>query len=170
MKRILLVAGSAALSVLLIFLLGNEKSGKVDLRVQGDSFIEGLRIVNRQNGVRSWTLTAKRADMSHDGAEADLSGVEVKIENRGITVRADQGRYDMEKKRIRVSGTITASDSAYAITTADVEIDGAAGTLRTDETVRLSGSKIRLEGKGMEIDNTTQRVRILKDVKATFHQ
>jgi len=64
---------------------------------------------------------------------------------------------------------ITAHSENYVITTSQASIDSDGGTLETDRDVKIEGKKFNLEGKGMIADNNEQKVRILNNVKATFH-
>jgi LPS export ABC transporter protein LptC len=150
-------------------MVAEEKTNKLDIHLKGGSFFEGLRIVNKKNGVQNWILTAKRADISKAGDEADLTDLEMEVENKGITIYAGKGLYNLDTKKISVEGTITAKNNNYTITTRQVEIDSAAGSLKTNGDVHIEGRKFILQGKGLEVNNNEQKVRILKDVKATFN-
>lgn len=156
--------------MLILILIRQDKGVKLDAHLTGDSFFEGLKIINRKNGVTDWVLLAKRADLSRDGKEALLSGVEVTLERQGMTVSADKGVYDMETRQISVEGILHANKSNFEITTSGARIDGSRGNLDTAENVRIEGKKFELEGKGMQADNTRHKVRILNDVKATFNR
>ena len=169
MKKSLLVLASLLLFSLFFFLVEEEKTNKLDIHLKGGSFFEGLRIVHKKNGVENWILTAKRADISKDGNEANLTDLEMEVEDKGITICAEKGLYNLDTKKISVLGTITAKNDNYSITTRQVEIDSAAGSLKTDADVHIEGKKFLLQGKGMEVNNNEQKVRILKDVKATFN-
>lgn len=170
MKKILLVFFLFCVLSALVWAIAREKTGKVDLRVGGESSFEGLTIIHKQNGVRSWVLTAKQATISKDGSQATLAGIDMDIMQKGVKIKADSGRYDIDNKRVFVDGTITASDRNFDITTKGIEIDSTAGILSTDEQVQLSGQNFRLEGRGMDVDNKNQTVRIRNNVKATFNR
>ncbi|MDP2156777.1 MAG: LPS export ABC transporter periplasmic protein LptC, partial [Nitrospirota bacterium] len=131
---------------------------------------EGLKIINKKNGVTDWVLWAKRADMTKDGKEALLSGVEMKLESQGMTVTADKGVYDMETRQVSVEGVLRASNNNYVLTTSQARIDGSKGNFATAGDVTIEGRKFELKGKGMQAENNQQKVRILKDVKATFNR
>ena len=146
-----------------------EKTNKLDIHLKGGSFFEGLRIVHKKNGVQNWILTAKRADISKSGDEADLTDLEMEIKNKGITIYAEKGLYNLSTKKIFIEGAITAKSNNYSITTGQVEIDSAAGLLKTSSDVQIEGKKFTLQGKGMEIKNNEQQVRILNNVKAIFN-
>ena len=146
-----------------------EKFNKLDIHLKEESFFEGLRIIQKKDGVPIWILTAKRANLSKDGNVADLTGVEMEVKDKGTTIQAEKGLYNMLTKKISVEGTITAKNSNYSLTTRQVEIDSAGGLLTTDKDVHIEGKKFTLDGKGMEVRNNEQKVRILKNVKATFN-
>lgn len=169
MKKSLLVLASILLFSLLFYMVEGEKDSKLDIRLKGESFLEGLKIIQKKNGVQNWILTAKRADISKDGNEANLTDIEMEVKDKGITILAEKGLYNMNTKKISVEGPITARGNTYSITTEQVEIDSDAGFLTTGKDVRIEGKKFTLQGKGMEIKNNEQKVRIMKDVKATFN-
>jgi len=169
MKKSLLVLASFLLFSLFLFMVQGEKASKLDIHLKGESFLEGLKIIHKKNGLQNWILTAKRADISKDGNEADLTDVEMEVKNKGITIFAEKGLYNLDTKKISIEGTITAKNNAYSITTRQIEIDSDAGLLTTGKDVLIEGKKFTLQGKGMEIKNNEQKVRIMKDVKATFN-
>lgn len=169
MKKSLLVLASFLLFSLFFFMLKGERTNNLDVHLKGESFFEGLRIIQKKNGVPNWILTAKRADISKDGNEANLMDLEMEVKSRGITIYAEKGLYNLNTRKISVDGAVTAKGNTYSITTGEVEIDSAEGLLRTNRAVHIEGKKFTLQGKGMEIKNNEQKVRILKDVKATFN-
>jgi len=169
MKKSLLVLASFLLFSLFLFMVQGEKASKLDIHLKGESFLEGLKIIHKKNGLQNWILTAKRADISKDGNEADLTDVEMEVKNKGITIFAEKGLYNLDTKKISIEGTITAKNNAYSITASKIEIDSDAGLLTTGKEVLIEGKKFTLQGKGMEINNNEQKVRIMKDVKATFN-
>lgn len=169
MKKSLLVFASILLFSLFFLMVEGERAGKLDIHLKGDSFLEGLKIIQKNNGVQNWILTAKRADISKDGNLADLTDIVMEIKNKGITIFAEKGLYNMNTKKISVEGPITAKGDTYSITTEQVEIDNDAGLLTTSKDVSIVGKKFTLHGRGMEVNNNEQKVRIMKDVKATFN-
>jgi LPS export ABC transporter protein LptC len=169
MKKSLLIVLSLCLFSLFFLLVQNEKGIKLDLRQKGESFIEGLKIVNRKNGTMSWTLIAKRADISENGEKAFLKDIEMKIEDRGITVYADKGLYGIIDKNLAIDGRAVAQGDNYSITADHVELEGDNGNLRTDGVVLMEGKTFSVKGVGMQTDGTGQKVRILKNVEAIFY-
>lgn len=148
----------------------SDKMARLNIQFGSDSFFEGLKIINKKNGVIEWILTARRADLAKDGKEALLSGIEMKLEKQGMIVQAEKGLYDMETKHVSIDGVITAHNENYVITTRQVLIDSTGGILETGDEVKIEGKKFNLEGRGMKADNNEQKVRILNNVKATFNR
>ena len=169
MKRSMLLVLSVALFSMLFLMIKGERVSKTDILQKGESFIEGLRLVHRQNGNIDWTLTARRADITDKGDKALLSGVEMHIENKDITVSADQGMYDMTAKDLTVDGKVVARGGSYSIISERVKFDGASGRLKADGGVKIEARKFTVEGVGMDADSAGQKVKIRKDVKAIFY-
>lgn len=169
MKKSMLVVLSVALFSLLFFLFKSERGTKIGALLKGGSYIEGLKLVHRQNGNIDWTLTARRADITDKENKAYLSGIEMKIENKGITVCADKGLYDMNARDLFVDGKVVAKGDGYAITSEGAKFDSTSGTLKADSGVKIEAKKFRIEGIGMDADNAAQTVRIRKNVKAVFY-
>jgi LPS export ABC transporter protein LptC len=169
MRGFLLVILSLTLFSLFFFMLRNDKEAKPGVLMKGNSFIEGLKIVHRKNGTKDWVLTANRADIDEKGDRALLSGMEMKLMDKGITVYADKGSYDMNTRHLTVDGKAIAKGDSYSISSEGVEFDGAGGGLKADGRVRIESRKFDVQGTGMDADNTGQTVRIRKDVKAVFH-
>ena len=169
MKKSFLLGLSIALFSLLFFMIKGERGTKTDVLMKGESYIEGLRLVHRQNGSKDWTLTARRADFTDKGDKAYLSGIEMDIESKGIKVYADKGLYDMNARDLSVDGKVIAKGDSYSITSDGARFDSASGMLKADGGVRIEAKRFSVQGTGMEADNTAQTVRILKDVKAVFY-
>jgi len=168
-KRIVFFALILLSSALFLY-LRSEKAARLDVQFKGDSFFEGLKIVNNKNGTTAWVLTAKRADLSKDGREALLNDVEMNMASRGITVYAERGLYNMDTKQISVEGVIKARNKNYEVTTSQATINSDKGCIETSGDVRIEGKKFNVEGTGMKADNNEQTVRILNNVKATFNR
>ena len=170
MKKKLIFLFLIIISSAILFYLRSEKVARLNVQLAGDSFFEGLKIINKKDGITEWVLTAKRADLSKDGREALLSGIEMKLEKQGMMVQADKGLYNMETKNVSIDGVITARNENYVITTSQALIDSGGGILETEGEVTVEGKKFTLEGRGLQADNKEQKVRILNNVKATFNR
>lgn len=168
MNKVWFPALILALFSLFFLIVRADKETLPTVAQNSESYIEGLRIVQKKNGKTDWIVTAKRADIIGNGDKADLFDVEVRVEDKGITVSAEKGLYDMTGKKLEIKGPVTARDSAYTITSRDVEFDNATGVLKTDKDVRMEGKKFTLTGTGLLADNKEQKIRILGNVTATY--
>lgn len=169
MKKSFLFVLSLFLLFSFFFLLKEEKGLKPDILLKGNSFIEGLRIIYKKNGNKDWVLSAKRADISEDGDKAYLTGIEMTVQDKGMTLYADKGLYLMTDKNLTIDGKMVAKGDTYSITSVDGAFDNSAGNFKTNGDVRIDSKKFSVQGRGMNIDSSEQKVRILKDVKAVFH-
>ncbi|MEJ2683711.1 MAG: LPS export ABC transporter periplasmic protein LptC [Candidatus Sulfobium sp.] len=169
MERALLIIFLMVLFSLFFYFSRDRGRTAFGVRQAGDSYMEGVRIVNRKNGKRDWVLTADRADIAADGRVAYLKNIEIKIEGRGVTVYADKGSYDIDGKNLTLDGRTVAKGDSYSITSQNVEFNSAKDSLATDGKVYIKGKKFRVNGKGMAVDNAAHKVRILRDVKAVFY-
>jgi LPS export ABC transporter protein LptC len=169
MKRILFFILSLLLLSLFFFSVKTEKGSSLNTHLKGESFIEGLKVINKKNNITDWILTAKRADIQEHGDIAHLTDITMSIENRGITIYADKGLYNLKNKNITINGKVTAKNTDYSIITENVELDSITGYLKTEGNVKIDGKKFSLTGKGMKLDNSDQKIRILKNVEAIFN-
>ena len=160
---------SALLFSIFIFMVKSEKESRTNIQLKGDSFIEGLKIIHKNQGKPDWTLIAKKADFQEHENLAYLDDVQITLEGKNMTISADKGQFNMSNKNLSVDGNIIAKSKNYSITTEHVSLNSETGTISSDGNISLKGKKLNLQGKGISINNTEQKVRILKDVKATFN-
>lgn len=169
MERALLIILLMTLFSLFFYVSGDRGRTEVGVSQVGDSYMEGVRIVNRKNGKQDWVLMADRADITADGRVAYLKKIEMKIEGRRMTVYADNGSYDIAGKNLTLEGRTVARGDSYSITSQNVKFTSAKDNLATDGKVYIEGKNFRVDGKGMAVDNAAHKVRILRDVKAVFY-
>jgi LPS export ABC transporter protein LptC len=170
MKRsVLLVLALMAFSLFSYYVLKGESGMKLAIHPKGESYIEGLRLVHKKDGGNDWVLNAKRADISQDGGAARLSGIEMTIKGKGVTVYADKGVYNMNDKSLVVDGRVVAKGADYSIISDNgARFDGTANSLNTGGNVTVESPKFSVKGRGMATDNNGQIVRILGNVEAVF--
>jgi LPS export ABC transporter protein LptC len=169
MRSFIFLSFAALLFSLFFFLLKSDNKSGVHVRFGGASFIEGLKIINKKGGNQSWVLTAKRADIDERLNEAHLKDMEVSIKEGDVILRADTAIYDLMNKTLAVTSTVTAHNKSYSLVTDNVTLDSLANNLESSGSVKMKGKTFVIEGKGMEIINKKQKVKILKDVSATFN-
>ncbi|MFZ3122838.1 MAG: LPS export ABC transporter periplasmic protein LptC [Thermodesulfovibrionales bacterium] len=169
MKRKSLLVLSLLSLLALFLLLGNNRELEKDLLLKGGSFLEGLKIVHKKNGTSMWTLNASRADIIEGSDRVKLNDVVLRVENKEMTIYSPEGFYNMESRDLTLNGKIRAVSKGYTIITESVEWNQSKGEIKTKEAVKIESKKFNVEGVGMEADSE-QKVRILKNVKATFYR
>ncbi len=169
MRRVWLVILSLVLCSIFFYVARDGRQTGFGVHQAGDSYIEGVKIVNRKDGNKDWILTAERADITADGRIAYLKNIKINLEDRGITVYAGKGSYNMADRSLNLDGRTIAKGSSYSITSENVEFNSRKDHLATEGAVSLEGKKFSVHGKGMDLDNSEHKVRILNNVKAVFY-
>lgn len=146
---------------------GREMVG--DIRTRTDSFLEDIRIVQKKDGVTTWTLTASKADFREGDQRAELSDIELRIEKNGMILHADKGVYDLSSQSFSTDEAVKASGKDISFSADSLDYEIASGKIRTEGKIRVEGKGFSVEGTGMHADSE-QKVNILNDVKATFHK
>lgn len=171
-KKVLLLISLLSLSLVFLF-LGNSRELDKALLLKGGSFIEGLKIIHKKNGISMWTLNASRADIIEGSDRVKLDDVVLRVENKDenkeMTIYSPEGFYNIESRDLTLNGKIKAVTKGYTIITESVEWNQSKGEIKTKEAVKIESKKFNVEGSGMEADSE-QKVRILKNVKATFYR
>jgi lipopolysaccharide assembly outer membrane protein LptD (OstA) len=169
MKRILMTGLSILLFGTLFVMLRNGSEIDGDLRIKSSSFIDGLRILHKKNGIDLWTLNAKRADFTEGGDKAQLSDINLVIQKEGLILYADRGTYDLTEQRFTTEGIVKAETKDYTITADSIDYKASLGEIKTGGRIKVEGKSFRVEGRGMKAD-AGQKVSVLNDVKATFNK
>jgi LPS export ABC transporter protein LptC len=165
-KKVLPLISLLLLSLVFLF-LGNNRELDKALLLKGGSFLEGLKIIHKKNGTSMWTLNASRADIIEGSERVRLNDVVLTVENKDMTIYSPEGFYNMGSRDLTLNGKIKAVSKGYTIITEAVEWNQSKGEIKTKEAVKIESKKFNVEGVGMEADSK-QKVRILKNVKATF--
>lgn len=161
------------LSVLLFGVLfmtlrtGKEINGGIEIKES--SYIEDIRIVQKNNGVPGWSLSASRADFVEGGDKAELKDISMFIQEKGIVLRADKGVYDFKDKSFTTDSIVRAEGENYTITADSIDYDISSGEIETEGRIKVESKTFKVEGKGLKADQG-QTVEVLNDVKAIFHK
>lgn len=161
MKKILSLALLLAL-MLFVGISSKKEVSKESLEIQGGSFIEGLRILGRDEETLLWSLTSNTASL--DGRLAHLKAVRINFPQRGLNINAEKGRYNMDSNDLFLVGNIKAQTKDYTITTDSVKLLSGR-RLFTDDRVIVEGKRLKIEGQGMSAE---KNVWILRNVNAIF--
>ena len=169
MKTFIMISLSLFFALILFVVLGSDREEHETFKIRGNSFIEGLKILHEEGGDAVWTLTARKADLRESDNMADLSDITVVVPKNGLRLYADKGVYDLTNQTFTTESVIKAEAKDYKITTSLLNYEASSGKIKTEEMIKVDGKRFKVEGKGMTVDSE-RKVRILKDVKATFYK
>jgi LPS export ABC transporter protein LptC len=169
MKKILMVGLVIVLFSLLIVMLRTGREINGNPQIKGDSFIDGLRILQKKDGIAVWTLTALKADLIEGIDKAELSDIDMFIQKNGLLLHADKGVYNFSEQDFTTEAVVKAEAKDYTITADSIDYEASSGNIKTDGRIKIEGKRFIIEGKGMKADSG-QRVSILDNVKATFYK
>lgn len=147
-------------------------SGERDLRKdpsiqRGNSYIEGLKILNKKDGTDTWIVTARRADFTKDETVAQMESVAIDLKKEDVVLTADNGTYHMKTQDIRLRNNIRIQIKGSVVTTDELSWNASRGILFSKDVVRMEGNKFKIEGEGLTATKDN-KVKLMRNVKATF--
>lgn len=149
------------------FFFNGSSDYKKNLSAKTTSYIEGLRVVSRENGIDSWIMAAKKAELTADEAVADMKSVTMNIIKEGIELNADAGVYNMNTRDLTLKDNIKIRTKSFAVSAKNLTWNPSRETLTTDDEILIYGSKFKIEGEGLTATQDN-KVTLRKNVKATF--
>lgn len=167
-KALLSMVGLLVLLVFIVIFYGGRDYGRDFSISRGNSYIEGLRILNKKDGSELWTITAKRAVFSKDGSVAQLSDVTIDMKKEGAVLYADRGRYNMNSRNLDLEDNITIHRKDSVLSAKTLSWDAEKGVLSSKDGVQIQGDKFRIEGEGLSATGDN-KVTLKGNVKAIFH-
>jgi LPS export ABC transporter protein LptC len=165
-----MLGGIVFLFTCLVFfsVFNGERDLRKDLSIQrGNSYIEGLKIVNKKDGTDAWVVTARRADFSRDETVAQMASVAIDLKKDGVVLSADNGTYHMQTRDLRLGSNIKIQIKGSVVTTDELSWNPSRGMLFSKDIVRMEGNRFRIEGEGLTATKDN-KVKLMRNVKATF--
>lgn len=159
---------SIVLFSLLFMMIRDGRDTDRDFKLQGNSFIEGIRIIHKKKGEKLWSLYAKKADFLEGEDKAQLSDVSMVMQKNDMVLYTDSGVYNLSDKNFTTNLLVKARAKDFLITADSIDYDVSTGKIETDGRVVLDSGNIRIEGKGLKTA-TGETIKIFDDVKATFY-
>ena len=147
---------------------GGDRELTRDLSIQrGNSYIEGLKIVNKKDGTDAWVVTARRADFNRDETVAQMEAVAIDIKKEGVVLTADNGTYHMQTRDLRLDNNIKIQIKGSVLTTDELSWNPSRGMVFSRDVVRMEGNRFTIEGEGLTATKDN-KVKLMRNVKATF--
>lgn len=169
MKKIFMVGISFFLVCILFVILRSEREMSKDFQMKGSSFFEGLKILQKKDAQIVWTLMARKADFIEGENMVKLSNITMMVQKNRVVFYTDKGTYNLSNRNFTAEGPIRAKAKDYTITADSIDYEASSGDFKTEGHIEVEGKRFKIEGKGLMVDSE-QKVRILKDVKATFYK
>jgi len=169
-RRRILAAIMFLVTCLVFFsVFSGERDLRKDLSIQrGNSYIEGLKIVNRKDGADTWVVTARRADFTKDETVAQMESVVIDAKKEGMVLTADNGTYHMQSRDLRLGNNIKIQIKGSVFTTDELSWDASRGMVFSKDVVRMQGNKFTIEGEGLTATKDN-KLKLMRNVKATFY-
>lgn len=167
-RRVLWGAFSLTTFFVFFVVFFGDRDYRKDLSItKGNSYIEGLRIVNRKDASELWVITARKADLSRDETTAQMESVAIDIKKEGAVLNAESGFYNMNTRDLRLENNVILRVRGSVISANTLLWNSASGTLSSDDRVEMQGDKFKIEGEGLATTEDN-KVRLMRNVKATF--
>ena len=136
---------------------------------QVDLSLDKLHYTQNEEGRRSWTLDAEKAEYRRDEGLARLDAVSLILYQAGqfgeISLTAEHGQLRQEEQQVEVWGDVrivtARGDWLY---TDRLNFDGQRQLLTNSEPVQLSTRQMELTGSDLWVDLVAGRLKLNKDV------
>ena len=138
--------------------------------------MEGFRFAQSENGVISWTMNARTAEL-FENKEAKLNDVEIDFKNpngKEATLFGDSGTMDTTNgnasiRRVSQDVRIATTDD-YLLTTSSLLWKAGERQVWTPDPFKLLGIKIYLEGVGITANVDLHTIAVKDNVKAVLQE
>jgi LPS export ABC transporter protein LptC len=132
--------------------------------------LEGVVVDGYAAGKSEFQVLAESATLDPESRQARLADVRITFADRtsgDVSVRANEALFEIDRDDFELRGDVRGTTSAGETFETDaLRYDDAGRLLRTDSEVRLRRSDLLFEGRGMELDVATRRVRFKGRVSA----
>jgi LPS export ABC transporter protein LptC len=157
----------AILAIVSYFVFHGEQEYKKELSLKTNSYIEGLKIIQKKNGSDAWIITAKRADFTRDESVAQMEAVTIQAMPQGVVANADSGTYTMATKALRLDNNIKIYIKDAVVSAKSLAWNPSSEMLTSNDGVRVDGTKFKIEGQGLTATQD-QKLKLMNKVTATF--
>lgn len=137
---------------------------------QVDLALDQLHYTQNEDGRRSWTLDADKAEYRRDDGVAELDAVTLVVYQAGrfgeLRLTAEKGRLHQQSQLVEIWRNVeVVSARGEHLYTERLEYDGLQRLVRTAEPVRLVSPSMELTGTGMRAELDSGRLQLSKNVR-----
>lgn len=134
--------------------------------------LDGVLFEGFRAGERDVEVRASSADIDPESRVAQLRDVQIAFrdELRGaVQIRAKRARFDLAHDDFLLRGEVEGSTAAGdRFATSELRYERVSNRLWTDRPVSVWRSNLKLEAAGMDMDVTTQSLRVMGRVRTTL--
>ena len=139
-----------------------------------DLALQDLHYTQNEDGKRSWTLDASKAEYLRDSSLVKLAAVKLKFYNAGdfgaVQLQADNGELFQDTNQVSIWGdVIITTDKGEQLFTERLHYDDSLRQITTAEAVKIVTSQVDLTGIGMEVSIDSGRFLLEKQVHAILY-
>lgn len=136
---------------------------------QVDLSLEKLHYTQNEEGRRSWTLDADKAEYRRDDGQAVLDVVQLVLYESGqfgeIKLTADHGLLRQEEQQVEIWGNVVVVTArGEQLYTERLRYDGQQRLIKSDEKIRLLSPRMELTGTGLLADLDHGLLQLKKDI------
>jgi LPS export ABC transporter protein LptC len=170
-KKNYVVVLSVLLAIIIFFILSYYKHEGIKLQASFQtSSMKNLHLTHRDDNQVTWELSAKEAVFPVGAKEILLKSLGVRINRTPeIYLAGESGVYEFENGEVVIDKSVELTVKDVKFTSDTLKWDSTKELITTEDDVRFSGNNFLVEGTGLAASIKQQKVRILKNVKATFH-
>ncbi len=166
MKKLSFAAAALMLLSVLVFYLSQDKDAKIKLRLEDNSYMDNVRIIQKKEGAVKWVLDAKKA-VFLTANDIKLHSMKIFFPEKELVLTSNSGLYDVDNKSLKIEDNIKASTKDYDIVATTLFWDSSRNELLSDEQVHITGKRFSAVGDTMTA--TTDKAILNKNVKAVFY-
>jgi LPS export ABC transporter protein LptC len=134
------------------------------------SSMKNFHLTHKEGNEIKWELSAENALLPTGDKKVILRSIALNInQTPRITLTSGSGVYEIDEGNITLNEDVELRVKDIKFITASLKWDNSEELISTDNIVQFKGANFLIEGTGLAADITTQKIRILKDVKAVIY-
>jgi LPS export ABC transporter protein LptC len=138
--------------------------------------MEKVRLTEIQDGVKKWVLTADNADYLKDKDRIYIKQVWVEVfgpnqdvATDDIIITGDSGFINVKSRDLILEGNVHAKSAEYEFTSDLVHYNPQTRVLSAPGPVKVQGSRLYVEGKGMTVDLKNHKLDLAQHTVTKLH-
>ncbi|MBI5196967.1 MAG: LPS export ABC transporter periplasmic protein LptC [Nitrospirae bacterium] len=171
MKGKLLLVLSIVLALVFFLILSYRENSVKPRSSYKTSAIKGFHLARKAGDRIKWELTAESADFQEGNNEIFLSDITVKIyQEKEIILTGGKGNYSVQEKLLEIGMPVEITMDGSVLTTNSLTWHGEDEVMTTRDNVSLKGKNFLMQGKGLTVNVSDRKVKVLKDVQGIFYR